>query len=284
MIRNDKPAARKLFIQAAKKYLGYVAGPMLRNRFGERVGYNSQPWAGAFIDVVARDCGLRLPSLVQTAAGLAELINDGLVRSRPRPGDLVFFGFPSENAASAFAMPHVGIVVDVTEYRTTGRFLTIEGNVRPANAKYGQDTDGVHQRVRHQGDVLVFISPKFNGGRSGQHLVQLLINVITKLSSKAARLEATELEEAARASKDVVTAALKPGLRNRSIEVVQLALGVTVNLKFATPGVWDAATANAYARYQRRIGYVGTDANGVADRVSLERLAADTGLFQVRAD
>lgn len=282
MFRNDKPAAREKFIQAAKNYLGYVAGPMLRNQFGERVGYNSQPWAGAFIDVVARDCGLRLPSLVQTAAGLAELINNGLVRSRPRPGDLVFFGFPSENAASAFAMPHVGIVTDVREYKSTGRFLTIEGNVRPANAKFGQDTDGVHQRVRYRGDVLVFVSPKFNGGPQRLHPVQLLINVIRKLSSKAARLEASELEEAARAPKDVVTAALKPGLRNRSIEVVQLALGVTVNLKFATPGVWDAATANAYARYQRRLGYVGTAASGNVDRASLQRLAADTGLFHVR--
>jgi len=281
MFRNDKPARAQEFIQAAKNYLGYVAGPMLRNQFGERVGYNSQPWAGAFIDVVARECGLQLPSCVQTASGLAELINNGLVRSRPLPGDLVFFAFSSENAASAFAMPHVGIVIDTREYKSTGRFLTIEGNVRPANAKYGQDTDGVHQRVRYQGDVLAYIRPKFNGSRSGLHPVQLLIKVIAKLSSKTARLEATALEEAARVPKDVSTAALKPGLRNRSIEVVQLALGVTVNLKSATPGTWDAATANAFARYQRRIGYVGTAASGNVDRVTLQRLAAETGLFQV---
>jgi len=281
MFRNDKPARAQEFIQAAKNYLGYVAGPMLRNQFGERVGYNSQPWAGAFIDVVARECGLQLPSCVQTASGLAELINNGLMRSRPLPGDLVFFAFPSENAASAFAMPHVGIVIDTREYKSTGRFLTIEGNSRPANAKYGQDTDGVHQRVRYQGDVLAYIRPKFNGGLSGLHPVQLLIKLITKLSSKTARLEATAFEEAARVPKDVSTAALKPGLRNRSIEVVQLALGVTVNLKSATPGTWDAATANAFARYQRRIGYVGTAASGNVDRVTLQRLAAETGLFQV---
>jgi hypothetical protein len=219
--------------------------------------------------------------MVQTASGLAELINNGLMRSTPRPGDLVFFAFPSENAASAFAMPHVGIVIDVREYKSTGRFLTVEGNTRPANAKYGQDTDGVHQRVRYQGDVLAYIRPKFN--RSGLQLQlpgKLRIKLTAKLS-KAARLEATALEEAARAPKDVATAALKPGLRNRSIEVVQLALGVTVNLKSATPGTWDAATANAFARYQRRIGYVGTAASGNVDRVTLQRLASETGLFQV---
>lgn len=277
MFRNDKPARAQEFIQAAKNYLGYVAGPMLRNQFGERVGYNSQPWAGAFIDVVARESGLHLPSCVYTAAGLAELAKNGLVRSRPRPGDLVFFAFPSENAASAFSMPHVGIVIDVREFKSTGRFLTIEGNVRPPNAKYGQDTDGVHQRVRHQGDVLAFVRVTKNGGLLPG---KLLTKLIAKLSSTA-RLDATALEEAAREQKTVVTAALKPGLRNRSIEVVQLALGVTVNLKSATPGTWDAATANAFARYQRRIGYVGTDASGNVDRPSLQRLATETGLFQV---
>jgi len=181
-------------------------------------------------------------------------------------------------------MPHVGIVTDVREFKSTGKFLTIEGNSRPANAKYGQDTDGVHQRVRYQGDVLAFVSPKFNGGLHRMHPVQLLISLSTKLSSKTARLEATALEEAARVPRDVVTAALKPGLRNRSIEVVQLALGVTVGLQAATPGVWDAATANAFARYQRRIGYVGADASGNVDRTSLQRLATETGLFQVSTD
>jgi hypothetical protein len=193
------------------------------------------------------------------------------------PGDVVFFNFSSENSGSPFGMPHVGIIVDTREYGTTGKFLTVEGNVRPANAKYGQDTDGVHQRVRYQGDVLAFARVTKNGGpRPGQ----LLTKVIAKLSSTA-RLEATAFEEAAREQKTVVTAALKPGLRNRQIETVQLALGLTVGLKSATPGTWDAATANAFARYQRSLGYVGTDASGIPNRPSLLRLAADTGLFQV---
>jgi len=175
-------------------------------------------------------------------------------------------------------MPHVGIVVDTREFKTTGKFLTVEGNVRPANAKYGQDTDGVHQRVRYNGDVLAFARVTRNGGpRPGQ----LLTKLIAKLSSTAS-IEASAFEEAAREQKTVVTAALKPGLRNRQIETVQLALGVTVGLQAATPGVWDAATVNACARYQRSIGYVGTDASGTPNRPTLLRLAADTGLFQVR--
>lgn len=277
MFRKTSDARALEFIQAAKNYVGYAAGPLLRNQFGERVGYNNQPWAGAFIDVVSRDSGLQLPSFVYTSTALAAMSRDGLVRSTPRPGDIVFFSFPSENAASAFSMPHVGIVVDTREYRSTGRFLTIEGNVRPANAKYGQDTDGVHQRIRHDGDVIAYVRPRFNGGpRPGQ----LLTKLIAKLSSTA-RVDARAFEEAAREYKGVVTAALKPGLRNRQIEVVQLALGMTVGLQAATPGSWDAATANAMSRYQRLIGFVGTDASGIPNRATLLRLSTDTGLFQV---
>ena len=277
MIRKTSAARVEEFIQAAKNYLGYVAGPMLRNQFGERVGHNNQPWAGAFIDVVARDCGLQLPSFVYTPTALAVMSRDGLMRSKPRPGDIAFFSFPTENAASAFAMPHVAIVIDVREFKSTGRFLTIEGNVRPANPKYGQDTDGVHQRVRHGGDVITFVRPKFNGGL---HPGKLLTKLIAKLSSTA-RVEAQAFEEAAREYKNVVTAALKPGLRNRQIETVQLALAMTVGLQAATPGVWDAATVNAMSRYQRLIGYAGTDASGIPNRATLLRLSSDTGLFQV---
>jgi hypothetical protein len=277
MFRKTTAARAKRFVDTASAFLGYQAGPLLRNQFGERVGYNSQPWAGSFIDVVARDSGLHLPSFAYTPTALAELARNGLIRSTPMPGDVVFFNFSSENAGSPFGMPHVGIIVDTSEYRTTGRFLSIEGNVRPANAKYGQDTDGVHQRVRYQGDVLAFA--RVSTGRA-QRPGQLLTKIIGKLSA-AARLDSTALEEAAREHRFVVTAALKPGLRNRQIETVQLALGVTVGLKSATAGTWDAATMNACARYQRSLGYVGTDASGIPNRGTLLRLASDTGLFQV---
>lgn len=277
MIRKTSAARAARFTETASAYIGYQAGPLLRNQFSERVGYDSQPWAGAFIDVVGRESGLHLPSFVYTGTALAELVRNGLIRSTPLPGDVVFFNFASENGGTPFGMLHVGIVVDTREYVTTGKFLTVEGNVRPANPKYGQDTDGVHQRVRHHGDVLAFA--RVTTGRT-QRPGQLLTKLIAKLSPTA-RLEAAAFEEAAREQKTVVTAALKPGLRNRQIETVQLALGVTVGLKSATPGIWDAATVNAMARYQRSLGYVGTDASGTPDRSTLQRLAADTGLFQV---
>lgn len=284
MFIKTVPAAKataQLLINTASSYLGYQAGPMMRNQFGERVGYNNQPWSGAFIDVIARECGLQLPSFVYTGTGLAEAINLGLVQSRPRPGDIVIFRFASENAASAFAMPHIGLVTDTRELSSTGRFITIEGNSRPANAKYGQDTDGVNQRVRHLGDALTFIRPGYNRSLSPGNL---LIKLIMKLSgprAKKTKLETAAIEEAARENRTVVPAALRPGLRNRQVEVVQLALGVAVGLQGAQRGSWDSSTANAFANFQRKVGYVGTDANGIPDLASLKRLGQDTGLFRV---
>lgn len=280
MFKKTSAARAANFVSTASTYIGYQAGPLMKNQFSERVGYNSQPWAGAFIDVVARESGLHVPSFVYTPTALAAASHLGLIRSQPMPGDVVFFNFASDNSGSAFAMPHVGIVVDTREYGTTGRFLTVEGNVRPANPKYGQDTDGVQQRVRYSGDVIAFARVANGGPQPGK----LLTKLITKLSSKTARLEAQAFEEAAREQKIVVTAAIRPGLRNRQIETVQLALGMTVGLKSATPGMWDAATVNAMARYQRSIGYVGTDASGIPNQSTLQRLASDTNLFQVSVD
>ena len=76
-------------------------------------------------------------------------------------------------------------------------------------------------------------------------------------------------------------AALKTGTRNRSIEVVQLALSRVTDIKGAERGKWDSSTASAFARYQRSIGKVGTDAQGTVDLVSLQKLSEETGLFKV---
>lgn len=267
------------FIETASAYLNYQAGPMMRTVFGERVGYNNQPWAGAFVDVVAREAGLRLPSCTYTPTALAVLIRDGRQRMRPKPGDLAFFNFPSENAGTAFAMPHVGIVTDVREFAKTGRFLTIEGNTRSTNPKLNPGIDGVFNRVRHERDVVAFIRPRT--GKPARTL-QLLTKLLNSLGL-AARVDTTKLEEAARANIQVVPAALAPRLRNKQIEAVQLALSVTVGLKECNRGQWDAQTEAAFISFQRLIGLNGPQADGIPTVPVLQRLASETGLFQVSA-
>ena len=262
-------------VETASAYLNYQAGPMMRTVFGETVGYNNQPWAGAFIDVCAREAGLDIPSCVYTPTALSVMLSDGRQRMHPKPGDLAFFNFPSENAGSLTAMPHVAIVTDVREFKLTGRFQVIEGNSRPANAKMGTGVDGVFLRIRNSRDVIAFVRPKPN-----RQPGKLRINVMKKLGL-AARIGTSPLEEAARANIGVVPAALAPKLRNKQIEVVQLALSVTVGLHGYNRGQWDSLTESAYATFQRSIGYLGQDVNGIPNRPSLQRLASETNLFHV---
>lgn len=271
-------ARRELFLSTASKYVGYTSGPLMTNAFGQRVGYDSQPWAGAFIDVVARECGLLIPACTYTGNGLAEFIKSGLLVRNPLPGDLVFFNFSSE-ANSSFAMLHIGLVTDVKEWKTTARFLTVEGNVS-SGLRYNEQKDGVFNKVRHAGDVLAFVRPaelkRFSGVRPGQ-----LLTKVIKLFSKESSIESAQLAEAAADNKQLKIASLQPGLRNRSIELVQLALSVTVGLKGAQRGTWDTLTQNAYAKWQRNVGYVGSAANGIPDEATLRRLAASSQLFTI---
>jgi hypothetical protein len=276
MINRKKTAAAAKFIEAASAYIDYTSGPMLDNRFGATVGYNNQPWSGSFIDVVGRESGLDLPSFAYTPTAISEAARLGLIRSQPMPGDIVVFNFASENAGTAFSQPHVGVVTDVREWKLTGRFLTIEGNVRPGT-RNNQDRDGVFPRLRNRVDVMVFIRPTLPAQRPGK----LLTKVLKMVFSRAARIDAASLEEAARANNVLVLAALKPGNRNRQIEVVQLALGVTVGLQGCKRGEWDSLTASAFAAYQRRIGFVGAAADGYPTAGALRRLGTDTGIFSL---
>lgn len=285
MFKRNQPPARPAsikraeFIALVKSYVGYEANAGLRNQFGATVGYDGTPWAGAFIDVAARAVSVKLPSCVQTASALAEFIRDGQLRTKPLPGDIVFFAAAEEFAASAFEMPHVGVVVDVREFHLTGKFLTVEGNTRSGNPKFAAtQMDGVYQRIRYSTEVLAFARPaEFEASGSFQ-----LFTKVIKFLKAARAVSLEEIQKATEDKKSITLAALRAGNRNRQVEAVQLALGLVTDLQDAARGVWDSATEHAYQRWQRSIGYVGKDANGMPDRASLERLAQETGLFTVR--
>lgn len=274
------PAAAELFIKTAQQFLGYVADLGGRNIFGERVGYNSQPWAGAFIDVCAREAGLSLPSFTYTPSALAEFVRQGNFSREARPGSIAVYNFSSNTgqSADAFGMPHCGIVVDVREFMSTGRFVTVEGNTEGTTTYTKKD--GVHQRIRSINDVLLFCHPEFDGPRSSfnEQLLRLLDRGRTKFDSS----DLVELQQAKKEPiKLLINSEIRPGDRNKKIETIQLALATVTDLRGAEPGRWDTATTAACSRYQRMIGYVGKDATGLPDVNTLKRLAKDTGVFTV---
>jgi hypothetical protein len=282
--RSAAAASAANFIATARKYIGYQSELLGRNTFGNIVGYDSQPWAGAFIDVVARESGLRLPSFTYVPAALAEFVRSGHVTRTPRPGDIAIFNFSSTSiqgvAASAFNMPAAGIVIDVRELRTNGRFLTIEGNTTGQSSF--QDKDGVHQRVRHLTDVIIFCRPaefERSAARSG---LQLLTKIVRKLTGRApGKIELATINEAASKNEVVKIRTVRTNTRNRSIELIQLALSQVTEIQGAERGKLDGATTAAIARFQRNIGRVGRDATGMPDVSTLQRLASETGLFEV---
>jgi hypothetical protein len=160
---SKTPAAVELFIKSAQRHLGYVVDLGGRNMFGQKVGYDAQPWAGAFVDVVAREAGLKLPSFTYTPAALAEFIRSGNFSREARPGSVAVYNFSSNvgHAADQFSMPHCGLVIDVREFETTGRFVTVEGNTEGTGVY--QKKDGVHQKIRSINDVVMFCHPNFEG-------------------------------------------------------------------------------------------------------------------------
>jgi hypothetical protein len=279
--KDDGPdAAAQLLIKNAQRHLGYTVDLGGRNMFGEKVGYNAQPWAGAFVDVCLRDTGLRLPSFTYTPAALAEFIRQGNFSREAKPGSIAVFNFSSNvgHTADAFGMPHCGIVTDVREFSSTGKFITIEGNTTGSSTH--QQKDGVYQKVRSINDVLIFCHPETGRRTFNERLMAWMDRGRTKFdgsdieSVNAAAAEPTVLK---------INKEIRPGDRNRKIEVIQLALATVTDIRGAEPGRWDSITSTACARYQRVIGYVGKDANGLPDVNTLKRLARDTGLFTLDA-
>lgn len=240
-------------VTSAEAWLGYVAPPNGRTVFGERTGYDGNIWSGSFIDFIFKEAGVTIPSCVYSPSGLAEFFKMGRVKTRPQPGDIVFFVFPT---GETFGTPHVGLVADTSRYRTDGLVGTIEANVNSGLPKSDTSVRGIFRRVRSQHEIIGFGRPTYRP-------------VVKKASTGQRAL--VQLEH------------IRPGRRNISVGLVQLALNkVTGSLGKITPDLFDGSTQHAYARWQRIIGYVGERANGVPDEASLRLLGETTGIFELR--
>ena len=280
-----RSAHLELFIATAQKYLGYSSELLGRNMFGQKVGYDSGPWSGAFVDVVAREAEVRLPSFTYSAAGMAEAIRQGNFSRTPQVGDVAVFNFSSTSghAASAFSMPHCGIVTDVREFQETGRFITIEGNTT-GTGKY-QDKDGVHQKIRQLTDVVIFCRPAFKTGKGNLTVGTFNEWLIAKLDRARTKFDRQDLEDLTNAASAPsvikLNGEIKHGDRNKRVEIIQLALAVVTDLRGCEPGKWDSVTAAACSRFQRNIGRCGPDVTGLPDVNTLRRLAIESGIFKL---
>jgi hypothetical protein len=256
--KSDVNPDRDLFIETAKSHLGYKTRPSGLSEFAVRTGYQGEaiPWSGAFIDCVARDSEIFLPACVYTPSGLAEFSADGLLVQSPQPGDIVFYAFPT---TSQFGMPHCGIVSASDEYEQTGMFTAIEAQVSSGLPKASTDTNGVFERARWKYEVLAFARPKFSRRPATGNKKQTGDTLI-KLQS------------------------VRVGRQNPSVQVMQNALVLLCDLQDYSAGEFDARTQQAYARWQRKIGFVHPDSTGIPDLSSLRLLGAISGLFGIKEE
>lgn len=246
--RTSRVSQREVFIDRAYSFVGYRCRPGGLSDFGRRAGYSSHefPWSGAFVDCVARDSGILMPSCVYSPSGLAEFIFDGRWRNSPLPGDIVFYSF-STKSSDRFSMPHVGVVVNIDAWKKAKCFVAVEGGVDGA----------VVALERWKYETIGFGRPDFKVRPGKAQNVQT----------------GTVFVDPERVRADI-----------RTVDVlnVQLALSRAVGLSGYQPMVFDTVTRRALARWQRIIGYVGADANGVPDAGSLGVLGERTGTFKVR--
>jgi hypothetical protein len=248
---SDSPLER--FVTQALSYNGYVAREGRDNIFGERLGTNGLPWDGMFIDVVAREVGMPLPVMSQTPVALSEFLRNGRLFLRPRRGDIVFF---ETSTVSDYGVPHVGIVVDGSRWKSDGLITTVEGMTASPIQRQANGNNGVYERVRFRYEVLGFGRP-FNP------------------TGKVVRATDSTVPE-------ISVAQLRFGSKHKNVQTLQLALSQVIGASQLERGVFDAKTRYAYAKFQRTLGYAQSQASGDVDFESLRILGEMTNLFAAR--
>jgi hypothetical protein len=260
-IKPTRKELRDRIVQVATSYEGYQAASGSADIFSSKVGKPGAHWNGIYVDVVLMEAGLELPTThVATAAALRYYMISGRLHTKPKPGDVAFFTFPTDGETGPYNQMHVGIVTGSENFLRDGSFKVIEGQIDPGLPKSGlRAKNGVHVRTRYATDVVGFGRPAL------------------KPKSLTDELQQPEL-----LTKPVIKASImKPGLKHRQVALLQQELRSEKLFTGTYTGILDARTMAAVASFQRTIGYVGSEASGVPDRQTLDRLAQIRQTFNV---
>lgn len=259
-------AARRL-IAVAEGQLGLTPLADGTTPYGQRAGYPTAAWSGAFVDWCFAEArteedggglpadALRLPaSCVRPESGLAGFARQRRLRRRPAVGDVVFLAVPASDGGL-----QVGIVADCSRWDADGSVTTVEGSVRSGLPR-GGDGLGVYPRTRYAADVTAFGRPA----------------LAARKNSRSRPPSAEEI-----AGLPLVTVAhLTTGRRSRSVELLQLALADCTENRGYDRGLYCPRTRSAVADFQRSHGRLGDHASGSPDVGTLRQLAAQTGRFR----
>lgn len=143
-------------IQVASAEVGTIEEGDNLTKYGKFTKADGLPWCGSFVNWCADQAGVKLPSMVSTAAGAHKLKEVSRWSNMPQLGYLAFMDFPND---SLDRISHIGIVVGLIDKTTC---LTIEGNTSGT----GDQRNGgmVMVKVRSYGagkEIVGFGVPKF---------------------------------------------------------------------------------------------------------------------------
>jgi hypothetical protein len=109
-------------IEVALTEVGTVEEGDNLTKYGKFMKADGLPWCGSFVNWCADQAGIKIPSMVSTAAGANKMKDLGRwIAEKPQIGDLCFMDFPHDGIDR---ISHIGIVAKVG---TTSVFC-IEGN------------------------------------------------------------------------------------------------------------------------------------------------------------
>ncbi|MFF7408694.1 CHAP domain-containing protein [Streptomyces lydicus] len=233
-----------------------------------------QAWCATFVSWVALKAGAAdlYPRTASCLAGVAWFKKAGRFSEYPAIGAQVFYG---KNGGE-----HTGIVVDYN----ADYIWAVEGNTNDNGSAEG---DGVYlkKRVRKSDHVFGYGYPRFAGGIKSADPAYAKEAPKAPAKPKPAPAKpkpakpVVDLSNVIEAAKRDPKAPQGHTTHPADVRLVEAALKAEglLSAKYASDGSFGTLTQEAYKAWQKRLGYSGSDADGIPGLTSLTKLGARHG-------
>ena len=141
------------FIEVALAEVGTIEEGDNLTKYGKFMKADGLPWCGSFVNWCADQSGIKIPSMVSTAAGANKMKDLGRwITEKPQVGDLCFMDFPHDGIDR---ISHIGIVVKAG----ASSVICVEGNTSGT----GDQRNGGMVMIKRRNigkEIVGFVRPK----------------------------------------------------------------------------------------------------------------------------
>jgi hypothetical protein len=152
-------------ISAAIAEVGTIEEGNNLTKYGKFTKADGLPWCGSFVNWCANEAGVKISSMVSTAAGAERMKNLGRWHTVPKLGDLCFMDFPHDGVDR---ISHIGIVVSIGKTSV----WCIEGNTSGTGDQRNGGMVMIKQRFLGK-EIVGFGRPKYSEYAGEFPVVQL---------------------------------------------------------------------------------------------------------------